>query len=121
MTNENPNFEKCHVRRRERNAESGLLWDSALHYRSFSVVTRGPARLAAGLVVLTTDSRGFSSAAKRLAVLLLAIWVGRGWRELYTLEIMLQNRRNDDKKHCRESATESPPERPRDAYALRPA
>ena len=51
--------------------------DSALHYWSFGGVTRTPARLAACLVVLTTGSQGFVPAAKRLAVLLLAVRVSR--------------------------------------------
>ena len=54
--------------------------DSALHYRSFGGVPRPPARLTAGLVMLTTGSQSFPPAAKRLAVLLLAIGVGRGRR-----------------------------------------
>ena len=75
-----------------------------------------PVRLTVGLVVPANGSQGFAPAAKRLAVLLLAIWVRRGGGELYTLEIMLQNGRHSDKKHCRGSATESPPGRPRAAY-----
>ena len=54
--------------------------DWALHYRSFGGVPGPRARLTACLVMPTTGSQSFPPAAKRLAVLLLAIGVGRRWR-----------------------------------------
>ena len=72
-----------------------------------------PARLTVSLVGPANGSQSFPPAAKRLAVLLLAIWVGRGWRGV--VYPPLKNGRHNAKKHCRESATESPPGRPRAA------
>ena len=80
-----------------------------------------PARLTVSLVGPANGSHDFPPAAKRLAVLLLAIGVGRGRRGAAyprLVEGMLRNGRNSDKtlpRKCDRNASGTP------ARGLRPA